>query len=310
MAYYSNETSLTLISEEEINSLECPNYESQKANWLQLLKQINENNLKQLLNSIDLDLVEFSRFDQSCGILNQLYCIKANTRDEHSSEKKNLFLKVLNVDRRFTNRKTCEAPLINFIKEKTTIPVPNILSFSYDSSKSLINCEYILMEKLEGVLLKEILPKQVDQVPDTIIDQLIEYSLEFDKINLHENQIGTFGVELNLQPMYPCVLTYDNYLDYFSSFLNYNIGEMTKIGYLRELAQTLNSKRDELHRKATDSMSKCNRLDFEDKICFTHTDLNSTNIIVDPKTLKITGIIDWELSASVTDERFYFFEQW
>lgn len=54
-----------------------------------------------------------------------------------------------------------------------------------------------------------------------------------------------------------------------------------------------------------------NKLNFNDTKTFFHGDLNDANIIVDPTTLQITGVIDWEFGGYGFEDGFFnFLDMW
>ena len=52
---------------------------------------------------------------------------------------------------------------------------------------------------------------------------------------------------------------------------------------------------EDLRRVADDAQDL---LDDERRACLVHSDLNAKNLLVDPETLEVTGVLDWELAHS------------
>lgn len=50
-----------------------------------------------------------------------------------------------------------EVAVLKYVAKNTSIPVPRVWSYSIDKAISFIGCQYILMDKLPGVTLNELL---------------------------------------------------------------------------------------------------------------------------------------------------------
>jgi hypothetical protein len=70
------------------------------------------------------------------GVLNIL--MEVHTENLLNKEEKVLILKLNNPMECWKNRKTHEAAIINYLKANSSIPVPNVLSYSSDSATSLL----------------------------------------------------------------------------------------------------------------------------------------------------------------------------
>ena len=84
---------------------------------------------------------------------------------------------------------------------------------------------------------------------------------------------------------------------------------MNKINKFKELASQLDEKRKQVLEKVSKS-PEANNLNYKDYVSIIHADLNPTNILVDPRTLEITCIIDWEWAYQGFDQLTGFYEAW
>ena len=304
---------LEAITIEEIKSLDCFTYEKQSELWNSIISNVNKKNLTELLSRLGYDLVNFRHLNESNGIVNKIYLV--NARDKHTFINKDLILKILSPDSRYFKHKGHEAVLMNYIEQNTNIPVPKVIDYSYEPSRNVFKCNYILMEKIEGKLLLEVLPKKSSQIPDSIIDEMIEVVKQLRSLtNTYQatinssKLIGCFDIDLKLIPIYPTHKLYDNYLEFFNDNLKYSIKQFHKIKRLESLGKDLEKKLNDLNQRVR-NRPELNNLKFDNFLWISHNDLNPTNIIVDPDTFKLNGIIDWEWSQYSYDI-IEFHEEW
>lgn len=162
------------ISDWELESLQCPTYEAQTAAWQTIVENVSRERVEFLLLALGYDLVDWRLHDKSTGVINRIYFLdvrqQANscTKDEKkelSSEShvveerlvdvlESFVLRICN-PHKFWERGRCESEVavLKYVKEHTAIPVPKIHSYSFDKSTSLLGCEYILMDRVPGVIL-------------------------------------------------------------------------------------------------------------------------------------------------------------
>lgn len=145
-----------------MNSLECPSFDVQEEAWRQVLENINKEKLESLLASINHDLIKFEIIPLLEGRIHRLCVIDAKSKSDEDEEKleKRFILRVFN-PHKFLEKLRCrnEVSIITHLRKTTSIPVPEILSFSYDKSESILGCEYILFKTIKGVQLSQITMK-------------------------------------------------------------------------------------------------------------------------------------------------------
>ncbi|CAD0094543.1 unnamed protein product [Aureobasidium mustum] len=147
-----------------------------------------------------------------------------------------------------TERMTNENAALIYVKENTTIPVPEVIEFSQkDGSWTLIT------KIIPGVMLRDIEASKRQAAIEAVNQQMaLEILPQLHRLTRQE--IGS--VDMNI-PVYPpsVVLT-------------------------------------EHPHKSWDRIT-CK----DSKFVFCHNDLSGHNILVDPETYEIVGIVDWEYSG-------------
>ena len=147
----------------------------QELEWKNILNSINKDKLKLLVESLNYELIGYRHHGESNGIINNIYFLDCKTkkREEYDSlsfnsqvkKEETLVLKLCNPLSIWAKYKTAnEVSTMKFVKSNTTIPVPAIISYSTNKDTSLINCEYILMEYVNGKLLHEIINKSAKEL--------------------------------------------------------------------------------------------------------------------------------------------------
>jgi hypothetical protein len=301
-----------LISDQELKSLKCPSINEELDKWKLNNQFINEQTVGMLLKQIDANLrfISLRHFGESQGCINQIYVITVSRRnqaeitdaDYHNNlEQEELFLKISNPDERFKGKKSCEASVIDYIRKNTTIPVPTILSYSTDAQKSPIKCEYILMEKAKGCQLSKVIPSTANETPKSLIHEMIGYIRQIKYLNVfadadprREATTSVFcclGENLQPIPIYPVNTLHSNFLDLWNEMIVCHIEEIKKIKIFSKVADILDEKRLKVMRLSNDPSCSVN------KPFLAHSDLNDTNIFVEPESFRITCIIDWEWSV-------------
>lgn len=256
-------------------------------------------------------------FKETCGVINKIYVLDVKHKN-NSSETKQLILRINNPHLFWKKRRNRnEVNIMKYIKQNTNIPVPLILSYSYDPLTSILGCEYILMEKVPGEILSNITDNiSPDELSDKIINQMISYykSLRCIKTESMDNtKIGCFKENLEITDLIfdgPILKVSNNFLEYINQQFIFAIRESKKIKKFEILGETLEKLRNKLI-DAVKSNPLVNNLNFNDEMTVHHGDLNSSNIMVDPNTLEITGILDWEFASYNFDTtEHHFFESW
>lgn len=160
--------------------------------------------------------------------------------------------------------------------------------------------------------------KDVNEVPQKIIDQMLTYVKQLVTIsppNMDKNMIGFFDADMNVSKSYyegsvvePC-RTFSQFVD---SHLRWCAKEIRKLRKYRHLANDLEVVRRELSQLVKENPD-LDGLNFGDAMTVFHGDLNASNILIDPVTHDITGIIDWDFTVhgfEFNDLDLSFFGNW
>lgn len=158
----------------------------------------------------------------------------------------------------------------------------------------------------------------VDQVPQKIIDQMLDYVKQLMKIsppNMDKNMLGFFDIDMNVSKSYyegspdePC----RTFFQFVDSHLKWCAKEIKKLRKFSQLANDLEVVRHELGMLVKKNPD-LDGLNFGDEMTVFHGDLNSSNILIDPVTHDITGIIDWDFCGNgyeFNDLDLEFFGNW
>jgi hypothetical protein len=289
--------SLQIIKDEEISMLENPLIDLEEKRITKMLNCLNDAKFKLLMDSINLKFISAEPFRENMGMVNSMFIINAQTVNGIEVE---LMLRLTEQHPFFTNKKTAnEVAVINYLKQNTKIPVPIVLSHSNSKETSLIGCEYILMNKVKGKLLGDLIDEKFQDVnclPEKLIDQMLEVFKQLRSVKFSQNKIGSFDLNMNIVALAqfgPFIEPCDNYLQFINKQLEWSIKEMNKIKIYKKLANELEMFRKNLNQIVLDK--KClDNLNFNDEMSLTHGDLHAGNVFVDPDTYEITAIIDWE----------------
>ena len=290
---------LSLNGDDEQGQLNCETLEEQEKRWTEATKCVDESSIgKLLLDKLHLKLVSFEFFHNSLGCINKLFTVRAV---DSSGVARELMLKILDPQKLYAKRKTCEAALINYVRANTSIPVPTILDYCCDSSQSMLNCEYILMDKCEGDLLAHSLPDSSTQLPTSLISELIGYILQLRSLKppfSADHTIIQCALDELMRPIpaFPSNrVHFKSFFDTWNESIDYYLSEMRKLKCLTQTADLLSEKQKMLNDMlALIDIDKLNTFLVEHALCLNHTDMNASNILVDKRTLKIKCIIDWE----------------
>jgi aminoglycoside phosphotransferase (APT) family kinase protein len=284
-----------IITNEELDKLECPTYEKQIKKWNDLLNSINEEKIKALVKSVGYNYVDSQLIKENKEFKNNPFYIINVTQN---NSQKQLILRILDPHPFFKRKKTTnEVSIINYLKDNTNIPVPSVISFSKNKSTSLIGCEYILINRIKGKFLGEEF-KNANEIPDKVINQMLNIFKELKSIKF-STIIGCFDDSLSIctTPWNHGPIEYasESYLDYINKILTWSIKEMNKINKYKQIAKDLEVFQDILIQICKEN-ENLNNLNFYDEMSLVHNDLNSWNILIDPITFEITGILNWESS--------------
>ena len=285
------------ISDEELASLDCPTFEEQELEWQKIYKNLNDENITKLIESIDLIFIKSILNIQTNGVINMICFIEVKDLSENRSE---LVLRISNPHKFWKNRRCRnEVGFMKYLNQNTKIPVPKILSFSFNPQTSLIGCEYILMEKISGENLYDLVTKvEPSKLPENLINDMIDYVKilrEIKLVNTLNGQIFCFNE--NMEPADivldgPAIERCDNYLEFIERLLSWEVKEINKLSKYRWLANELENVRKNLVEICAKN-KRLNNLNFDDETTTFHGDLHCGNILAD-ENFNITAILDWE----------------
>ena len=204
---------------------------------------------------------------------------------------------------------------MKYIKKHTNIPIPLILSFSNNSKDSLLGYEYILMAKIKGITFSSFLEnKNWDELSDTIINQMLNYYKQIKSIKIKEiDIIGCFKENLEISELSfdgPVLNISNNYLEYLKQQFIFAIKESKKIKKFKLFGEKLEQIMNDLNKEIKLNPS-VNNLNYNNEMTISHGDLNGSNILINPDTLDITAILDWEFACHNFDSvEYHIFENW
>jgi len=166
---------------------------------------------------------------------------------------------------------TNEAETMMFVREKTTLPVPRVISHWTHGGHT-----YILMEKMSGATLESLWPILSADERHSILAQLKCYIEQMRKVEFH------FIGAVNREPT----------MEYFVSKKPF--GPLTTLDDMHKLRV------NELQLEGVFADYALGKRNINDiKFVLSHNDLGPYNILIESG--RITAILDWELSGSYPD---------
>ncbi|EIM80922.1 kinase-like protein, partial [Stereum hirsutum FP-91666 SS1] len=178
-----------------------------------------------------------------------------------------------------------EALASELVRSQTSIPVPRVLAYYSDSESRIpYKIGYIVMEKVEGVMLNSILEMLDDAAIESITSQLGEYLSEMKKLD-RPGEWGMSPFHANSRTSNPLrARCCRDFVEHFAQLVD----------------RSMNEKWAASTRAIVDSFNN----DLPSSFC--HPDLIPENIMVDKRTNRITAIIDWQGAGWYP----YFFQSW
>lgn len=287
-----------------------PSYREQCEHIDLILSKITIENLNKIFERFNIQCLSFEHL-QTSGRINSIFNIK--TQSINSSVEQEFILKISNPHRYWKKSRTKnEAVTMQYLFQNTTIPVPKILDYSCDSQTSILSCEYILMQKISGKTLETV----IDSMPDEFIVktalELTDYIKQLRQIKFSDiNQIGSFANEkMSLSATIedgPTLGPFSTVKEYIIAHLRWSIKRIQTNEHLFTLAGHLLLPLE----KVIGYVAKDEYFTREIRFHFTHTDLNSSNILVDEHSGQILSILDWERTAmTFLNNDMEFFSSW
>jgi aminoglycoside phosphotransferase len=200
-----------------------------------------------------------------------------------------------------------EAVVLQFLSQHTSIPVPSVYSFS--DTTDLIGYEYILMSYVPGVAFSDIYDQLSLKEKEPYLRQIAHYYVDIIDINIEsqdDNHLGCFKNIEKIGDKYVAKLCanvdsllgpYKDLYDYIIEYIHFRFVEMSATKYSHYIPRF-----EAIIKKLKLQQEQSQ---FNERLVLTHTDIAPKNIIVDPKTSTVNGIIDWEWACMMlTDQDF------
>lgn len=233
-------------------------------------KVLNEQIIKMAKRAFGEDVVVQDIIESEGGFFNAVYIIVFN--DGQKVVLKISPMKELKVMRYENNIMETEVYVLNKLCSIEGIPVPRVLY--YDKSREIINCEFLFMEFVDGRPLNEIRNELTEKQYAKISSNLVDI---VRKINGIEGEY--FG----------CISQENKrFSTWFEAFFN-----MAKelLEDAEDAGISFHFENNKLYRTINEHRDSLNKVT---KPLLIHKDLWEGNIIIDPRTIKIVGVLDCE----------------
>ena len=290
--------------------LRHPPYFEQMQNIDLILSKLTMGNMNKLLERFGLECISFERL-QTSGRINLIYNLKVQSKASSSIE---FILKISNPHPYWKEVRTKnELYTMQYLLEHTTIPIPKIIDYSDDVKTSILSCEYILMEKVLGNTLESVIENKSKQVLDKTAIELIDYVKQLRQIKLPQmNQIGSFcNKQMCLSGSIedgPTLGPFNTLKEYIIEHLHWVI---QRIETDEQLFQNGKHLILPLQKIINCAQTDPNLSNPQMKYHMTHTDLNSSNILIDENTGTVLAILDWERCAmTFSNNDIEFYSRW
>jgi len=241
-------------------------------------------------------------------VINQIFIV-------HTSHIKNkekgpdLILRISNPHKWWEYHSTLmEVEIMNFVKKYTNnIPLPIVLSYSYNASTSKLGCAYILMNKMEGVNLSDKLKETLNEDQRNYIKiQFIALWKEIYSLTalLNSSLIGGFGKDMIIVELHqdgPTIGPFNNFTDMAIVHINWAIEFMKRNPPYHSFLSKIHSKLD-LFLNNVVIPYKQHEPHHLKQFYFSHLDFHGGNLLIDPITAKITAVLDWDCKMFTLDD--------
>jgi serine/threonine protein kinase len=178
-------------------------------------------------------------------------------------------------------------------------PVPRVYSFSWDTETSPLGCEYNLMDRKPGVCFEDLIDKGVVTDDDmrkvgAQVACVIEWLYHIPRSKMNFNKIGSLTERHEGGKFYqdgPPIGPFFSFLEMITAHIEYGIEAIESWPWLAAYRATLVPN---LRRYLT-YVKQLSPSDLEpERYYLIHKDLNASNILVDPETMSITAVVDWD----------------
>ncbi len=264
-----------------------PSLEEQEVLLQSLNSRVTPAALQTLLHEkLGLDLASFSRLDKSQGVNNPIYFLK-------STSGRQFVLRLRNTHKYWRKvRTTSEVNTMRLVKASTTIPVPTILDFSADETTSVLFCEYMLMDRMPGETLADLIPRMTYAQRLAVLGEVLACIKELQNIPLEAGvpeQVGAFSVQPGDYKSLGPVVHDGPSLGPFRDFADYCVA------HVRHALFCIRSEKGRFDHLVPPLEEFARDVKFaptRNVLC--HLDLNQGNLLVDPVSMKLTAVLDWE----------------
>jgi aminoglycoside phosphotransferase (APT) family kinase protein len=282
------------------------------------LTRPDKNDVQRLLARTEHTLCGISSVDSvTPGVSNVVFFVDAVRQGDNPETKhaiRSMVLKLANPHPLLKRVRTeHEVAVMRFVQKHTRLPIPNVIDFCLNADESPLRCEFILMERMSGVSLADLCDHHrmiSDSVRDAIAREYVQSLLELSRVeelsgvqwSFHGGMTldpGTPGPILgNLPPFGPFPL----YCDWVDAVLQWVIAQLPQSPLLHpSVTQCLASALQQYCREVLPALRQHEAgLPADDpwrRLRLCHCDLNPGNVMIDPETGHITGILDWEHAA-------------
>lgn len=294
-----------------MNFIQHPSYLEQVHHIELILSKLTIENINKLLQRFDFQCISFEQL-QTSGRISLIFNLKVQSKTSSSSIE--FILKISNPHCYWKESRTKnEVYTMQYLSEHSTVPIPKIIDYSIDNQTSILSCEYILMEKIYGNTLESVIDKLSHQILLNTSIEIIDYIKQLRQIKLLQmNKIGSFCNKQMLLGQTiedgPSLGPFNTVKQYIIQHLHWAIQRIQTDKQLFQYGEHLIlSIQKIIHHAQTDS----NLINFEMKFHVTHTDLNSSNILIDENTGQILAILDWERCAmTFNNDDIEFYSRW
>lgn len=247
------------------------------------------NNLEFINGYIPSDkpkIIGIERFKSGASFINDVFMCTTRTGEQY-------VIKIANPN--WPRVKTLNEVLsIKIVRQKTTIPTPNVLGYCLDKENP-IQHEFIIMDMMEGVPLSLV----YDDIKNThnfekILDNLADYISQLRKIPYEEIGNFTLDEDRGIRVMSPIEIYSPSDLKAPMSFAEYYLRILSYYRRVISKSDFLNDVDKESLKKYIDNVIELlkTRRFSKESFVFSHQDFVMKNILV--KGEKVVGIVDWE----------------